>query len=106
MEKNKKKNLRRIVKKLKNDAAKNALSAVEVHPVDLPAPGKTEAPKPKVKIKKTKKIEGDKLDGKKEKALEENKVKPSGVPGGAQKSGGNERPRGLKDPNWWPWERD
>jgi hypothetical protein len=105
MNKNKKKNLKKIVKKIKNEAAKNALSAIEVHAVVPPVDAKTEAAKVKVKIKKTKKLKGELPDGKKEEAGKEDKKEPSRLPGGIEKAGGDEGVGGLNDPNWWPWER-
>jgi hypothetical protein len=99
MGKNKKK-LKKIVKKIKNEAAKNALSALEVHAVSPPAFNKIESRKVKIKAKKSK---GVSVDGKKEKAGKENKKEPSGIPRAIE--AGRDK-GGFNDPNWWPWERD
>ena len=102
MEKNKKRKLKRIVKKIKDEASKNALSTLQVHSVSPPVADKIEGAKVKAKIKKPK---GELPDEKKEETGKENKEEPSELPRRAEKGGGDEGDRGLSDPNWWPWER-
>ena len=104
MEKNKKSKLKKIVKKLKSEAAKNISTPLEVHSVEPAAVSEIEGAKLEKKTKKTKKIKGGLHDGKKEKTGERIKKQAPEIPRTDGKTGEDGRAGGDKGSSIWPWE--
>lgn len=92
--------LKKIVKKLKNEVSKNALSDLKIHAVISPVDDKIKDTKIKDKPKKTKKPKGEPLDGKKEETGKENKEEFTELSRGNEKTGRHTKAGG----SIWPWE--